>query len=383
LNIRVLVKWLVVLAVLGFAPSAHADKVRDLVDLAGARENQLVGYGLVTGLAQTGDDFSVPFAAQSIMSLLRRLGVQVDPTQLQQMRLRNVAAVVVTATLPPFAKPGTRIDVTVSSLGNARSLSGGVLVQTVLKGPDLHPYAVAQGSLLVGGYEAKGATGSYLRAGQMNAGRIAEGALVEREVPTALVTNGTIRLELRIPGFTVAARIAEAVNTKLGPEAARPFDGGSVDIKVPAEYTSKIVELMAVLEELDVIPLRRARVVINERTGTIVAGGDVRLAPVAVVHGSLTIVVKETQTPGAVAAIPGGLGVSPNGAGAVVGVGGTRKSDITASEGNHSLTYVPAAPTLSDVATALSQLGLSPRELTSVLQALRGAGALEAEVVVQ
>jgi flagellar P-ring protein precursor FlgI len=289
------------------------------------------------------------------------------------MRLRNVAAVVVTANLPPFAKPGTRIDVTVASLGNARSLSGGVLVETVLKGPDQHAYAVAQGSLLVGGYEAKGASGSYLRAGQLTAGRIAEGALVEREVPTVLVNNGTLRLELRSPGFTVAARIAEAVNAKLGSDAAKPVDGGSVDIKIPSEYASKIVELMAVLEEVEVIPLRRARVVINERTGTIVAGGDVRLAPVAVVHGSLTIVVKETQGPSAVAATP---------AGGVAVVGG-RKSDIQASEGNRSLTYVPAAPTLSDVATTLSQLGLSPRELTSVLQALRGAGALEAEVVVQ
>jgi flagellar P-ring protein precursor FlgI len=376
LKIHTVASWLVSLALLSFAVTARAEKVRDLTDLAGARENQLVGYGIVSGLAQTGDDFSVPFAAQSILSLLRRLGVQVDPTQLQQMRLRNVAAVVVTADLPAFSKPGTRLDVTVSSLGNARSLSGGVLVETVLKGPDQHAYAVAQGSLLVGGYEAKGATGSYLRSGQMNAGRIAEGAIVEREVPTTFVTNGMLRLELRIPGFTVAARIAEAVNLKLGEGAAKPLDGGSVEIKVPAEYTSKIVELMAVLEDVEVTPLRRARVVINERTGTIVAGGDVRLAPVAVVHGSLTIVVKETQTPGSVAAIPGAPG-------AVLAVGGAKKSDIQASEGGHSLTYVPAAPTLSDVAMALSQLGLSPRELTSVLQALRGAGALEAEVVVQ
>jgi flagellar P-ring protein precursor FlgI len=365
--------WLVIFTLLTFSAVARADKVRDLTDLAGARENQLVGYGLVSGLAQTGDDYSVPFAAQSILSLLRRLGVQVDPSQLQQMRLRNVAAVVVTANLPAFTKPGMRIDVTVSSLGNARSLSGGVLVQTVLKGPDQHAYAVAQGSLLVGGYEAKGASGSYLRAGQLTAGRIAEGAIVEREVPTVLTTNGTLRLELRIPGFTVAARIAEAVNAKLGADAAKPVDGGSVDVKIPAEYESKLVELLAVLEDLEVIPLRRARVVVNERTGTIVAGGDVRLSPVAVVHGSLTIVVKETQGPKVVAATPlGGVAVA-----------GGRKSDIVASEGTRSLTYVPAAPTLSDVATALSQLGLSPRELTSVLQALRGAGALEAEVVVQ
>jgi flagellar P-ring protein FlgI len=371
LKIHHFARWLVSFALVTVAATAQADKVRDLADVAGARENQLVGYGLVSGLAQTGDDFSVPFAAQSIMSLLRRLGVQVDPSQLQQMRLRNVAAVVVTANLPPFSKPGTRIDVTVASLGNAKSLSGGVLVQTVLKGPDQHAYAVAQGSLLVGGSDGKGGSNSsYLRPGQLNAGRIAEGALVEREVPTAFVNNGTLRLELRNPGFTVAARIAEAVNAKLGPDVAKPVDGGSVDLKVPDEYASRIVELMAIVEDVEVAPLRRARVVINERTGTIVAGGDVRLAPVAVVHGNVTIIVKETQEPRRV----------PVTAGGVVGGRSQRPEPPASSAADPTLrplTYVPAAPTLSDVATALSQLGLSPRELTSVLQ------ALEAEVVVQ
>jgi flagellar P-ring protein precursor FlgI len=364
-----LVSWLLSLTILALAGPARAEKVRDLADVAGARENQLVGYGLVTGLSQTGDDFSVPFAAQSILSLLRRLGVQVDPTELQQIRLRNVAAVVVTANMPPFAKPGTRIDVTVSSLGNARSLSGGVLVQTLLKGADQHAYAVAQGSVLVGGYDGKSTSSSLLHATQLNAGRVAEGALVEREITTPLIDNGTLRLELRTPGFTVAARIAAAVNTKLGSDAAKPMDGGEVDVKVPAEYAEKLVELIAVLEDVEVSPLRRARVVINERTGTIVAGGDVRLAPVAVVHGSLTIVVKDVAAP------PGrrpGPPPAPDG-----------RPEPPNGDPLRPLTYVPAAPTLADVATALSQLGLSPRELTSVLQALRGAGALEAEVVVQ
>jgi flagellar P-ring protein precursor FlgI len=372
LRIPFLMALLVAVGIVFSPVAARADKLRDLVDVAGARDNQLVGYGIVSGLSGTGDDISVPFASQSILSLLRRLGVQVDSTQLQQMRLRNVAAVVVTATLPPFAKPGTKIDVTVSSIGNARSLSGGVLVQTVLKGPDQHAYAVAQGSMLLGGFEAHGGTGSSIRSGATGAGRIPEGAIVEREVPTALVTNGALKLELRTPGFTVAARIAAAVNAKLGGAAATPQDGGAVNVKVPPEYTSKFVEFVALLEDLDVTPVRRARVVINERTGTIVAGGDVRLSPVAVVHGNLTIVVKETPQ----ASQP----VAPFGTGTTVVV---PKTDIEASEGNHSVVYVPAAPTLSDVASALGMLGLSPRELASVLQALRAAGALEAEVLIQ
>ena len=363
---------LMTIALVCLPASARADKLRDLVEVAGARDNQLIGYGIVGGVAGTGDDFTVPFAGQSLLSLLRRLGVQVDMTQLQQMRLRNAAAVVVTANLPPFAKPGTKIDVTVSSIGNARSLSGGVLLQTVLKGPDQQAYAVAQGSLLVGGFDAHGTTGSSIRAGITTAGRIAQGAIVEREVPTSLVSNGSLRLELRNPGFTVAARVAEAVNAKLGAAAASAQDGGAVLVKIPTDYASKIVELVAVLEDIEVVPVRRARVVINERTGTIVAGGDVRLAPVAIVHGSLTIVVKETPS----ASQP----VAPFGAGTTVVV---PKTEIETSEGNHTVAYMPAAPTLSDVASALGTLGLSPRELASVLETLREAGALEAEVVIE
>jgi flagellar P-ring protein precursor FlgI len=362
----------VITALVCWPAPAYADRLRDLVDVAGARDNQLIGYGIAGGLQGTGDDFTVPFAGQSLLSLLRRLGVQVDAAQLQQMRLRNAAAVLVTATLPPFAKAGTHIDVTVSSIGNARSLSGGVLVQTVLKGPDQQVYAVAQGSLLVGGFDARGATGSSIRAGVTTAGRIPEGAIVEREVPTLLVANGVLRLDLRVPGFTVASRVAEAINGKLGATVAAAQDGGVVTVKVPTDYAAKIVDLVALLEDLEVVPVRRARVVINERTGTIVAGGDVRLSPVAIVNGNLTIVVKETPH----ASQP----VAPFGAGTTVVV---PKTEIEANEGNHGMAYLPAAPTLSDVASALGTLGLSPRELGSVLQALREAGALEAEVVVQ
>ena len=363
--------FLVFIALALLPALARADKLRELVEVEGARDNQLIGYGIVSGMAGTGDDFTVPFAGQSILSLLRRLGVQVDTTQLQQMRLRNAAAVVVTANMPAFSKPGTKIDVTVSSIGNARSLVGGVLIQTVLKGPDQHVYAVAQGSLLVGGIDARGNSGTSIRSGVVTAGRIAEGAIVEREIPTNLVTGGALRLQLRTPGFSVAARIAQAVNAKLGPTAANPTDGGAVSVQIPADYVGKTVQLVALLEDLEVVPIRRARVVINERTGTIVAGGDVRLSPVAVVHGNLTIVVKETpqaSQPGAFA--QGTTVVVPH-------------TEIETNEGSRSVMYVPAAPTLSDVTSALATLGLPPRELASVLEALRAAGALEAEVVIQ
>jgi flagellar P-ring protein precursor FlgI len=351
------------------APRAsRAEHLRDIADVAGARENQLVGYGLVTGLAGTGDDASVPFVSQSVLSMLRRLGVQVDPGQ---VRLRNVAAVVVTATLPAFAKQGTKLDVSVTSIGNARSLAGGVLVQTLLKGADRQTYAVAQGAVAVGGYEAKGQSGSGAKQGSTTSGHVTEGAIVEREVRADIVDNGAIVLELRTPGFGVAARVAEAVNKKFA-AAATAIDSGAVKVKVPPSHAGRLVELVAELEDLEVTPVRRARVVVNERTGTIVAGGDVRLAPSAVMHGGLTIVVKEKPK----ASQP----VAPFGQGSTVV---TPESDVSVHDPPKHVVYTPEAPTLADVASALGTLGLSPRELLSVLSAMRAAGTLEAELVSQ
>ena len=365
-------RWLCFMLALAtfFLPTqAKAERLRDLVDVGGARENQLVGYGIVTGLSGTGDDVSVPFTAQTVLALLRRLGVQVDPNQL---RLRNVAAVIVTAQLPAFAKQGTKLDITVSSVGNSRSLAGGTLIQTLLKGADQKTYAVAQGSVIVGGFEVKGGSGSSVSKGTTTAGRVPEGAIVEREVVANIVESGAVKLELRTPGFTVASRIAEAVNAKFAGTASA-LDGGAVRVRIPVGFEARLVELVAQLEDIEVTPVRRARVIINERTGTIVAGGDVRLSPAAVMHGSLTIVIKETP-----------VASQPN---APFGRGGSTvvlpRTEIRTSEAGRAMAYVPTAPTLSDVATALSSLGLSPRELGGVLQALRAAGALEAEMVVQ
>lgn len=350
-------------------PQARAEKIRDVADVSGARENQLIGYGLVTGLQGTGDDTNVPFTGQSVQSLLTRLGVKIDPSQ---VRLRNVAAVVVTATLPAFAKAGTKIDITVSSIGNAKSLVGGTLVQTVLKGADQKPYAVAQGNLILGGIDAKGSSGSSVKSGTTTSGRIPEGAIVEKEVAATLITNGALKLALRTPGFGLAANLVTVIDRKFGVGAASASDGGMVTVKLPAAYSARPIAFIAEMEELEVVPVRRARVVINEKTGTIVASGDVRISPVAIVHGGLTIVIKETQT----VSQP----TTPFTAGSTVV---TKSSEIEAKEGTRDVKYMPAAPTLSDVAAALGALQLSPRELSSVLQALRTAGALEAEVVVQ
>jgi flagellar P-ring protein precursor FlgI len=349
--------------------SARAERLRDMCEVLGARDNQLVGYGVVTGLNGTGDDASAPFAAQSLRSLLRRLGVQVDN---KQVRLRNVAAVVVTATIPPFYRSGSKLDITISSIGNARSLQGGVLLQTPLRGADRKTYAVGQGPLLLGGMSAGGAGGSVTENHTTTA-RIPSGALVEREIPTQFIMGNKVTLVLRAPDFQNAQRVAEAVNQSLGRGAARAIDAGSIEVFSPASYRDRPVELVAKLNELEMTPVTSARIVVNERTGTIVAGGDVRLSPVAIAQGGITISIKET----AEVSQPGPLS---NGKTEV-----TKKTDVDVVEKTPApaLTYLKGAASLADVAQALSTFGVTPRELASILQALKAAGALSAEVVVQ
>ena len=355
-------------AALLFAAPAHADKLRDLVDVVGARDNQLVGYGVVTGLNGTGDDITVPFAAQSLRALMRRLGIQIDA---KQVRLRNVAAVIVTSTIPAFVREGSRLDVTVSSMGNAKSLRGGVLVQTPLRGADRKTYAVAQGPLVVGGFSASGFSGSFVQENVTTTGRVPTGALVEREIKMTFVTKDTVTLALRSPDFGTAQRVVEALKKSLGDDSARARDAGSIEVKAPSELKDKPVELISKLGDIDVDPVTAARVVINERTGTIVAGGDVHLSPVAIAQGGITISVAETKQV-----------VQPN-AFAAGQTQAVQNSDVQAQEKGPALTYVKGAATLADVAQSLSTLGVSPRELASILQALKSAGALRAEIVVQ
>jgi len=357
------------ICVMSWSHVAGADRVRDLCDVVGARENQLVGYGVVTGLSRTGDDIMAPFAAQSLRALLRRLGVQIDSSQLM---LRNVAAVVVTANIPPFARNGSRLDVTVSAIGNARSLRGGVLVQTPLRGADRKTYAVAQGPLVVGGYSANGLNGSSIMENTTNTARVPSGALVEREIPTEFVSKGEVMLSLRQPDFSTADHVVQAIDKALGNGTATALDGGTISVKIPSKLKNKPVQLISELSDLEVEPAHAARVVINERTGTIVAGGEVKLWPAAIAQGGITISVREQQ------AI-----VQPN----MFGAGQTARTDQstveTAEKVPPTMTYVAGAATLADVAQALSTFGVSPREMASILQALRAAGALRAEVIVQ
>ncbi len=346
------------------ATTARADKIRDLVEVEGVRDNQLVGFGVVSGLAGTGDDSSAPIAAQSTIAMLRRLGVQIDPAQI---RLKNVAAVVVTATLPPFARPGTRLDVSVSSIGNARSIAGGILVQGLLKGPDQKTYAVAQGGVVVGGFAARGKSGSSAKQGSVTSGRIPLGAIVEKEVPTRFTDKGQMVLSLRAPGFTTASRMVAAIDAAVGKGTATARDGGSIVLRLPAGESDPVA-FLAKVEDIDVTPMRKARIVISERNGSIVAGGDVRLAPAAIVHGNLTVVIKEK--PVATQPVIGKATPLP-------------RTEVETIEPRPPMTYLGAAATLADVAKALSTLGLSARELAGVLSALRTAGALEAEIVVE
>ncbi|MGC4064310.1 MAG: flagellar basal body P-ring protein FlgI [Polyangiaceae bacterium] len=366
---RFLLSSLVALVTLLSSGLAKADRLRDLVDVVGARDNQLVGYGVVTGLTGTGDDITAPFAAQSLRALLRRLGVQIDN---RQLRLRNVAAVVVTATIPPFARNGSRLDVTVSSVGNARSLRGGILVQTPLRGADRKTYAVAQGALVVGGYSASGATGSSLTENTTNTARIPSGALIEREIETSFATDGKLTLALRTPDFGTASRVMEAVNKSLGDGTAQAVDGGAIVVKIPDKHKQAPVLLIAELGNLEVETTTNARVVINERTGTVVAGGEVKLSPVAIAQGGITISVQEQPAV-----------VQPN----AFGGGNTTRIDQTQVNAQErvppAMSYIAGATSLAEVAQALSTFGVSPREMASILQALRAAGALRAEIIVQ
>jgi len=369
LRLAVFVRVVVMLSLLLAAGSARADRLRDLCDVVGARDNQLVGYGIVTGLNGTGDDLTAPFATQSVRSLLRRLGVQADP---RQVRLKNVAAVIVTATIPAFARQGSRLDVTVSSVGNARSLRGGILVQTPLRGADRKTYAVAQGALILGGFSAGGA-GASIQDNVTTTARIPNGSFVEREIPTIFSEKGKIQLALKSPDFSTAQRILAAVEKELGKGTASALDGGTIVVNAPKGLAEKPVELIAKLSDVEVDPVQFARVVINERTGTVVAGGDVRLSPVAIAQGGITISVQETRE------------VSQPGAFAAGQTREVRNTRVEAEEQKPpaALTYVNGATTLADVAQALSTFGVTPRELASILQALKAAGALRAEIVVQ
>ncbi|MGC6416954.1 MAG: flagellar basal body P-ring protein FlgI [Bradymonadia bacterium] len=345
--------------------TVSAERIKDLASVRGVRSNQLIGYGIVIGLNGTGDTDKTTFTTQSVVAMLARNNVRVD---IAGLKLRNVAAVMVTAKLPPFARIGNTLDVTVSSIGDSQSLSGGTLVVAPLRGHDGQIYAMAQGPLSVGGFSVgDGANGEIKN--HPTVARIANGAIVEREIAVKLDKKELVTLQLRQADFTTAARLARVVDNNLGGRFAIARDSGTIEIKVPNQYRDKLVEFMALLERLEVTPDSQARVVVNERTGTIIMGQDVRIAPVAVAHGNITVSVATTNR--AVPAAP----VTP-GQGQV-----EQNQEVTVAEEKRSLVEVKGA-NLSDVVEGLNRLGTTPRDLITILQAIKKAGALRADVEV-
>lgn len=354
-------------ALLLVAAAAQADvRVKDIARIQGVRDNELFGYGIVVGLNGTGDKNTTFFTPQSIASMLQRLGISVNRAQLG---LKNVAAVMATAKLPPFAKAGSQIDVVVSSLGDASTLQGGTLLLTPLQAADGQVYAVAQGALSIGGFNVQGGGGGErVQKNHPTVGRIPNGATIEREVPTTLGGNQTLAITLNHPDFTTATRLAAAVNKSLGAGRARALDAASVQVGgVPAE-PSRIIELIATLETLTVQPDAVAKVVINEKTGTIIMGANVRISTVAIAHGSLSIQIKEEKQVSQPAPFSQGqTTVVP-------------KSETTVSEEKANLVVVDGGVNIGDLVRALNALGVTPRDMISIMQAIKQAGALQAEL---
>jgi flagellar P-ring protein precursor FlgI len=343
-------------------------RLKDIVDIEGVRQNQLIGYGLVVGLAGTGDKQTTVFANQSLTNILARMGVAVAPSAIL---VKNTAAVMVTATLPPFAQPGTRIDVTVAAIGDAPNLQGGILLLTSLRGADGQVYAVAQGAVVTGGFAA-GRGGAGQTVNHPTVGRAPNAATVERAAPS-VEPKSVARLQLREPDFTTSARIVEAVNKKFGSEgkpAAHAENSGLVSVTIPAEYATRTTEFLAGLETLTVEPDRAAKVIINERTGTIVLGKEVRISPVAIMHGTLNV---EVQT---VSAVSQPLPLS-DGTTQVA-----QQDKVAATEQKSRNVVLKQGATVEELVRALAAIGSTPRDVIAILQSLRAAGALEAEIEV-
>jgi flagellar P-ring protein precursor FlgI len=350
------------------AASPSTQRIKELAAVQGVRSNQLLGYGLVVGLDGTGDQATQsPNTTQSLQSLLQQLGVTLPAGT--SLSPRNVAAVLVTTQLPPFAQPGQAIDVTVSSMGNAKSLRGGTLIATPLKGADGQIYALAQGNLLVGGAGAS-AGGSKVQINHLSAGRIPDGATVERSVPTPLLEGDALTLGVRASDFATASAIAEAINRAHGDDTAEALDGRSVRVRMPAQPGARLA-FLAQIENLPVALARpAARVVLNARTGSIIVNDAVTLGPCAVAHGNLSVTISTTPLVSQPNALAGGNTVQ------------AERSDIAISQQGGSLITLPASARLADVVKALNSLGATPMDLLAILQAMKTAGALNAEIEV-
>jgi flagellar P-ring protein FlgI len=358
----------VIFTLLGISEALALSRIKDLAAVEGVRENQLVGYGLVVGLNGTGDTLNnAPFTKQSLQAMLERLGVN---TRGANLRTANVAAVMVTANLPAFSTQGTRLDVTVSALGDAKSLQGGTLLVTPLLGADGEVYAVAQGSLAISGFSAEGEAAKITR-GVPTVGRIANGALIEREVDFQIARLQNLRLALRNPDLTTARRMAAAINDFLGADSAEPTDPSTVTINVPKGYVGNMVRMLTEIEQLRVEPDQRARVVIDERSGIVVMGKDVRVSQVAVAQGNLTVTITESPEVSQPELLSRGVTtVVP------------RTAIRVETDEKKKLAIVKDSVSLRELVDGLNALGVGPRDLIAILQAIKASGAMQAEIEV-
>lgn len=351
------------LFLLGISSYAQTIRIKDAIRVEGARSNQLVGYGLVVGLDGTGDSQQTQFTVQSVTNMLNRFGIQVSASQ---VKVKNVAAVMVTADLPAFVKSGDRIDIQISSMGDAKSLQGGTLLQTPLFGADQQVYAVGQGGLSIGGFSAGGG-GSSVSKNHPTVARIPNGALVEKEVPMSLVSGDSILLSLEKPDFTMASKIAKAIENNAA-TTAKAEDGGRVRVKIPQQYAQNPVDFIAKIEDIPVEMEPVAKIVINERTGTIVIGGAARLSPVAVSQGGLTVTITQDITVSQPPALSGGSTV----------VKPTKQ--VTAKEQTANTLILEPGNTLEDLVKALNAIKATPRDIIAILQAIKEAGGLSGEL---
>mgnify|MGYP000347882075 FL=1 len=371
--IATLIGYLVLLAALAlvFPKEAQAERIKDIAMVEGARTNQLIGFGLVVGLDGTGDQVTqTPFTIQAARSMLQQFGVNLAPGVNPQTK--NMASVIVTAELPPFTKPGQKMDVTVSSVGNAKSLRGGELLLTQLKGGNGEVYAVAQGGLVVSGFGAEGSDGSKVSVNTKASGRIPNGALIEREVGNALADGSDrVTLHLHTADFTTARNMAFAINSMMGPDTAEALDAVSISVRAPTDTAQK-VSYLAELENIEVVKASSAaKIIVNARSGTIVIGSEVIVKPAAVATGALTVTIDESiavSQPGAFAA-GGQTAVVPD-------------SNVTAEQEEANFFVMEGGVNLQDIVSAINKVGASPGDLISVLEALQQAGALSAQIVV-
>lgn len=361
--------WIAGVLALMLSGVAQAERLKDLASIQGVRSNQLIGYGLVVGLSGSGDQTTqTPFTVQTFNNMLAQFGIKVPPGG--NVQLKNVAAVSVHADLPPFARPGQTIDITVSSIGNAKSLRGGSLLMTPLKGIDGNVYAIAQGNLVVGGFDAGGADGSRITVNIPSAGRIPAGATVERAVPSGFNQDEYLTLNLNRPDFTTAKNIVDALNELLGPRVAQAMDAGSVRVAAPADPSQR-VDYLSIIENLEIEAGQAvAKVIINSRTGTIVIGQNVRVQPAAVTHGSLTVVITEDPIVSQPEAFSQGqTAVVP-------------RSKVNAAQEAKPMFKFGPGTTLDEIVRAVNQVGAAPSDLMAILEALKQAGALQADLIV-